>query len=40
LVEHFHPRLVLGISDELPEAGDAESFDRLRWVAEWAQTHP
>jgi hypothetical protein len=36
----FHPRLVLGISDELPEAGDAESFDRLRWVAEWAQTHP
>ncbi len=40
LVALFHPRLVLGISDELPEAGDAESFDRLRWVAGWAQAHP
>ena len=40
LIELFYPRLVLGISDELPEAGDAESFDRLRWVSEWAHTHP
>jgi len=36
----FHPRLVLGISDELPEAGGNETFERLQWVAEWCQTHP
>jgi len=40
VVALFHPRLVLGISDELPEAGGNESFERLRWVAEWCQTHP
>ena len=40
LVRLFHPRLVLGISDELPEAGGAESFDRMRWVSEWCRTQP
>jgi len=40
VVALFHPRLVLGISDELPEAGGNESFERLRWVAEWCRTHP
>ena len=40
VVELFHPRLVLGISDELPEGGDAESFERLRWLGNWCQTHP
>ncbi len=40
IVELFHPRLVLGISDELPEGGDTESFNRLRWVADWCKTHP
>jgi hypothetical protein len=40
LVELFHPRLVLGISDELPEAGGEESFERMRWVAEWCKQHP
>jgi hypothetical protein len=37
LVERFHPRLVLGISDELPEAGGDESFERLKWVAAWSR---
>lgn len=37
LVELFHPRLVLGISDELPEGGGVESFERMRWVAEWSR---
>jgi hypothetical protein len=37
VVELFHPRLVLGISDELPEAGGEESFERMRWVAEWCK---
>jgi hypothetical protein len=39
VVELFHPRLVLGISDELPEGGGAESFERMRWVAEWCRAH-
>ncbi len=37
LVERFHPRLVLGISDELPEAGGDESFERLKWIAAWSR---
>ncbi len=37
LVELFHPRLVLGISDELPEAGEQESFERMRWIAAWSR---
>jgi hypothetical protein len=40
VVELFHPRLALGISDELPEGGGEESFERLKWVAEWSRTHP
>lgn len=39
VVKLFHPRLVLGISDELPQAGGEESFARLQWVAEYARTH-
>jgi len=35
IVELFHPRLVLGISDELPEAGGEESFDRMWRIADW-----
>lgn len=38
IVELFHPRLVLGISDELPQGGDEESFDRLKWVADYSRT--
>lgn len=37
LVELFHPRLVLGISDELPEGGGEESFERMKWIAEWCR---
>ena len=40
IVALFHPRLVLGISDELPEAGGEESFDRMAWVADYARSHP
>jgi hypothetical protein len=38
-VELFHLRLVLGVSDELPEAGGEESFERLRWVAQYSRSH-
>jgi hypothetical protein len=37
IIDLFHPRLVLGISDELPEAGGEETFERLRWVAEYSR---
>ncbi len=38
VVELFHPRLVLGISDELPEAGGEECFARLKWVADYSRS--
>jgi hypothetical protein len=37
VVTLFHPRLVLGISDELPEAGGDEAFERMRRIAEWCR---
>lgn len=37
LVELFGPRLILGISDELPEGAGDEGFERLKWVAGWAR---
>jgi len=33
----FHPRLVLGASDELPEAGGDDAWQRLKWVAQYAR---
>ncbi|MBN1401250.1 MAG: hypothetical protein JXA74_10460, partial [Anaerolineae bacterium] len=40
LVALFHPRLVLGISDELPEGTGPEALERVRQVARWARSHP
>jgi len=37
IVELFHPRLVLGISDELPEGVDELGIDRVRWVSEYCR---
>jgi hypothetical protein len=37
LIERFHPRLALGISDELPQAATEEGLDRMRWVADYAK---
>jgi len=39
LVKLFHPRLVLGISDELPEAVGEEGFERVRLIADYCRTH-
>ncbi len=38
VVDYFFPRLILGISDELPQGGDAESLERIRWVADYCRT--
>ena len=35
VVELFHPRLVLGISDELPEGVDESGIERVRWVSDY-----
>lgn len=37
IVELFHPRLVLGISDELPEGCGDERMERVRMVSEWCR---
>lgn len=37
LVELFYPRLVLGISDELPEGCSEDGFNRMKWVAEYSR---
>ncbi len=39
VVELFHPRLVLGVSDEVPEGADAEAIERVKLVAAWARAH-
>jgi hypothetical protein len=38
VVELFHPRLVLGISDELPEICGEDGLDRVRRVADWCRS--
>ena len=35
----FHPRLILGISDELPQGGGLEAMERCKLVAEWCRRH-
>lgn len=37
VVELFHPRLVLGISDELPQGVDESGIERVRWVSEYCR---
>ncbi len=37
VVEMFHPRLVLGISDELPEGADERSIARVEWISEYCR---
>jgi hypothetical protein len=37
VVELFHRRLVLGISDEVPEGADEEAIERVRMISHWCQ---
>ena len=38
VVALFHPRLVLGVSDEVPQAAPAvEAIDRLRLISDWCR---
>lgn len=37
IIEYFHPRLILGVSDELPQGEGEEAFRRLKWVADYSR---
>jgi hypothetical protein len=37
VVAYFHPRLVLGVSDEVPEGSGQEAIERVRMVSEWCR---
>lgn len=40
IVDLFHPRLVLGVSDEVPQGAEAgEATARLRMVADWCRSY-
>ncbi len=39
IVALFHPRLVLGVSDEVPEGADEEAMLRVEMVSEWCRKH-
>ncbi len=37
VVRLFHPRLVLGVSDEVPEGAGQEAMERVKLVADWCR---
>ncbi|MGB9797537.1 MAG: hypothetical protein ACPLSK_02845, partial [bacterium] len=37
IIKLFHPRLVLGVSDEVPEGGGEEALERVRWVSDYCK---
>jgi hypothetical protein len=40
IVDLFHPRLVLGVSDEVPQGAEAGgAIKKLKMVAEWCQKY-
>lgn len=39
VVEYFHPHLVLGVSDEVPQGTDREAIERVKMVSDWCLNH-
>ena len=39
VIEYFAPRLILGISDEIPQGVGEQGMDKVRWVAEYCRSH-
>ena len=37
IVDMFHPRLVLGISDEIPEGVDESGLEKIRWLSDYCR---
>jgi len=38
IVDLFHPNLVLGVSDEVPEGADEEAMIRIKMVSDWCRS--
>jgi len=38
LIKLFHPSLILGISDEIPEGVDEEGIERVRWISKYCKS--
>lgn len=38
LIELFHPRLVLGISDEIPQGTDEGGIEKVKWISDYCRT--
>ncbi|MCL4407313.1 MAG: uroporphyrinogen decarboxylase family protein, partial [Thermotogae bacterium] len=38
VINLFYPKLVLGISDEIPEGAPEESVERVRWVSNYCKS--
>lgn len=38
VVDLFYPRLILGVSDEVPEGAGEEAIERVRMVSEWCRS--
>lgn len=39
MAAYFHPRLIMGISDELPQGGGLVAWERCKMVAKWCMEH-
>jgi len=39
LIKLFYPRLILGISDELPEGANKDCIKRVKWVSNYCRTY-
>lgn len=39
LIKLFYPRLILGISDELPEGANKDSIKRVRWISDYCRKY-
>ncbi len=39
VVAYFHPHLILGVSDEVPQGTDQEAIERVKMVADWCFQH-
>jgi hypothetical protein len=39
IVSLFYPRLVLGVSDEVPQGAEEEAVERVRMVSQWCRSH-
>jgi hypothetical protein len=37
IVKLFHPRLILGASDEVPQGGGEEAIERVRLISDWCR---